>query len=65
MKIIKNEERSINQTRLKDLEDRLHHGDHMIRQFEAEKKPVEHLVKHWLELLHEYEVEFRAEQTAA
>lgn len=65
MKVIKNEPNSVKRTRLQDLEERLHHGDHMIRRFEVENKPVEHLEKHWLELLHEYEVEFRAEQTAA
>lgn len=52
-------------TRLEDLEARLHHGDTMIRQLEAEDKPVEHLVNHWLELLREYETEFRATQSAA
>lgn len=52
-------------TRLEELEARLHHGDTMIRQLEAENKPVDHLVKHWIELLREYEIEFRADQTAA
>lgn len=52
-------------TRLEELEARLHHGDTMIRQLEAENKPVDHLVNHWLELLHEYEIEFRADQSAA
>lgn len=65
MKVIKNDRLTIQRTRLQDLEERLHHGDHMIRQFEAENKPVEHLIKHWLELLHEYEAEFRSDQTAA
>lgn len=52
-------------TRLEELEARLHHGDTMIRQLEAENKPVDHLVNHWLELLREYEVEFRSAQSAA
>lgn len=52
-------------SRLEDLEARLHHGDTMIRQLEAQNKPVEHLVQHWLELLSEYETVFRAEQSAA
>lgn len=60
-----NENISQNASRLDELEARLHHGDLMIRQFEAENKPVDHLVHHWLELLQEYEVEFRADQSAA
>lgn len=52
-------------TRLEELEARLHHGDTMIRQLEAENKQVDHLVNHWLELLREYEIEFRADQSAA
>lgn len=65
MHVIKNDNFTAERTRLEELEERLHHGDLMIRQFEAENKPVDHLVIHWLELLHEYEVEFRADQTAA
>lgn len=65
MKVIKNEHFVTKRTRLEELEERLHHGDLMIRQFEAEKKPVDHLVNHWIELLHEYEAEFRADQSAA
>lgn len=52
-------------TRLEELEARLHHGDTMIRQLEAENKPVDHLNNHWLELLKEYEAEFRAMESAA
>lgn len=52
-------------TRLQDLEARLHHGDTIIRKLEAENKPVDHLVNHWLDLLREYEIEFRAMQSAA
>lgn len=65
MKVIKNESITATRTRLEELEERLHHGDLMIRQFEAENKPVDHLEKHWIELLREYEIEFRAEQSAA
>lgn len=52
-------------TRLEDLEARLHHGDTMIRKLEEENKPVDHLVNHWLDLLREYEAEFRAIRSAA
>lgn len=52
-------------TRLEELEARLNHGDTMIRQLEAEDKPVDHLVQHWLDLLNEYEIEFRSAQSAA
>lgn len=52
-------------TLLENLESRLHHGDRLIRQMEAENKPVEHLVQHWLKLLKEYEAEYRSHQTAA
>lgn len=65
MRLISTEAPAPQRNRLEDLEARLHHGDKMIRQFEAENKPVDHLVHHWLELLHEYEAEFRAEQSAA
>lgn len=65
MRLINTETPTLRRTRLEDLEARLHHGDTMIRQFEAENKPVDHLVRHWLELLQEYEVEFRADQSAA
>lgn len=65
MHIVTNNPSPTIRTRLDELEARLQHGDTMIRQLEAENKPVEHLVKHWLELLHEYEREFRADQTAA
>lgn len=65
MHIVTSNPSLIIRTRLDELEARLQHGDTMIRQLEAENKPVEHLVKHWLELLHEYEREFRADQTAA
>lgn len=65
MKVIKNEKISTQRTRLEELEYRLHHGDLMIRQFQAENKPVGHLEEHWIELLHQYEAEFRADQSAA
>lgn len=55
----------IQRSHLQELEDRLHHGDRLIRQMEAENKPVEHLVQHWLTLLREYEIEFRSFQSAA
>ena len=65
MRLITNETITPKRTRLEDLEARLHHGDMLIRQFEAENKPVDHLVNHWLELLHQYEEEFREDQSAA
>lgn len=65
MRLITNNPDTRGRSRLQELESRLHHGDLMIRQFEAESKPVGHLVKLWLELLKEYEIEFRADQTAA
>ena len=54
-----------NRTYVQELEVRLHHGDQLIRQLEAEQQPVDHLVEHWLKLLREYEDAFRAEQNAA
>lgn len=63
--ITSNEIIAPHRTRLEELEARLNHGDTMIRQLEAESKPVDHLVQHWLDLLHEYEIEFRAAQSAA
>lgn len=60
-----NESITRKQTYLEELEMRLHHGDHLIRQLEAENKPVDHLVQHWLTLLHEYEAECRETLTAA
>lgn len=65
MRLITTTSTTSDRTRLEELEARLHHGDVMIRQFEAEGKPVDHLVHHWLELLREYEIEFRSEQSAA
>ena len=56
---------SESRTYVQELEARLHHGDQLIRKLEAEQKPVEHLVQHWLMLLREYEAAFRAEQNAA
>lgn len=63
--ITSNDQITSRRTRLEDLEARLNHGDSIIRQLESENKPVDHLINHWLELLHEYEREFRAEQSAA
>lgn len=54
-----------NRSYVQELEARLHHGDQLIRQLEAQKQPVDHLVQHWLTLLREYEEAFRAEQNAA
>lgn len=65
MRIITTNAIAPHRTRLEELEARLHHGDTMIRQLEAENKPVDRLVNHWLELLREYEIEFRADQSAA
>lgn len=65
MRIIKNDNLNPARTRLEELEARLHHGDAMIRQLEADNKPVAHLESHWIELLREYEIEFRADQSAA
>lgn len=66
MQVITNNETAVlPRTRLEELEARLHNGDAMIRQLEVENKPVDHLVTHWLELLHQYEIEFRASQSAA
>lgn len=65
MRIITTNDIAPHRTRLEELEARLHHGDTMIRQLEAENKPVDRLVNHWLELLREYEIEFRADQSAA
>lgn len=65
MHIITTNDIAPHRTRIEELEARLHHGDTMIRQLEAENKPVDHLVNHWLELLREYEIEFRADQSAA
>lgn len=65
MRLITNDILTPRRSRLEELEARLHHGDRMIRQLEAEDKPVDHLVHHWLELLHQYEAEFRADQSAA
>lgn len=65
MRVITSNPKTTHRTRLEELEARLDHGDAMILQLEAENKPVDHLVQYWLELLRQYEEEFRAEQSAA
>lgn len=60
-----NESVTSRRTRIEELETRLNHGDAIIRQLEAENKPADHLIQHWLDLLREYEIEFRADQSAA
>lgn len=65
MRVVANNELAARRSVLEELEARLHHGDLIIRQLEAEDKPVDRLVEHWLTLLKEYEAEFRALQSAA
>ncbi len=50
---------------LDDLEERLNHGDLLIRRLQAENKPIDAMVRHWLRLLREYEETYRAHGKAA
>jgi hypothetical protein len=46
------------------LEARLHRGWTMIEEREAAGKPTDHLIEHFLELLHEYEAAYRLARVA-
>lgn len=47
------------------LEQRLEHGDRMIRELEAAGLPTDSHVQHWLKLLKEYERAYQSDLEAA
>ena len=65
MHVIDHRTPSARLSQIQKLEQRLHHGDAMIRQLEAEGRPTERHVAYWLELLQEYEQACQAEAKAA
>lgn len=65
MRVLNGNKHHAHETYLQQLENRLHHGDALIQQLEAEGQDVSRHIVHWLSLLQEYEQVYQSELEAA
>lgn len=65
MRVLNGNKHNTHETYLQQLENRLHHGDVLIQQLEAEGQDVSRHTEHWLNLLREYEQAYQSELEAA
>lgn len=65
MRIINGTQPKVQFSYLEQLEQRLRHGDELIRQLEMNQQPVDKHIEHWLNLLKEYEQAFDDVREAA
>lgn len=65
MYVIKHSQQRTDLDFISQLEQRLEHGDRIIRQLEAAGKPTGSHVQYWLKLLEEYEQAYQSDLEAA